>query len=241
MARAKQPVAAGIFLGLAALGSGVATPSQGADASQPVAEMLGAWTRTSMDPELMPAGPKPLTNLRRPMDDPHDSGGGDPSSVDRAALLDELITESALVQRAKAAKLDQSPEFRRRQRGRHVRHARARLRRHGFLVFVHVQHRIHQRQRHHAAIVQGEVAGQMDASQQEFYMVITSAQCARWLRTTTGGLNAAGELDPAAKEAHAARVNAWLVCTETVSFRSTSRTPSAAASTMNRSRASRTV
>ncbi len=38
-------------------------------------------------------------------------GGGD-----REALLDELITESALVQRAQALKLDQSPEFRRRQR-----------------------------------------------------------------------------------------------------------------------------
>lgn len=38
-------------------------------------------------------------------------GGGD-----REALLDELITESALVQRAQALKLDQSPEYRRRQR-----------------------------------------------------------------------------------------------------------------------------
>ncbi|MBE2284566.1 MAG: peptidyl-prolyl cis-trans isomerase [Prosthecobacter sp.] len=43
-------------------------------------------------------------------------GGGDPSSVDREALLDELITESALVQRAQALKLNESAEFRRRQR-----------------------------------------------------------------------------------------------------------------------------
>ncbi len=43
-------------------------------------------------------------------------GGGNPSSVDREALLEELITESALVQQARALKLDQSPEFRRRQR-----------------------------------------------------------------------------------------------------------------------------
>jgi hypothetical protein len=31
-----------------------------------------------MDPELMQSGPKPLVNLRRPMDDPHPNGGGDP-------------------------------------------------------------------------------------------------------------------------------------------------------------------
>ncbi|WP_395738917.1 choice-of-anchor R domain-containing protein [Prosthecobacter sp.] len=43
-------------------------------------------------------------------------GGGDPASVDRKALLEELINESALVQRAKARGLDQTPDFQRRVR-----------------------------------------------------------------------------------------------------------------------------
>lgn len=43
-------------------------------------------------------------------------GGGNAASIDRGALLDELITESALVQRAQALKLHESPDFRRRQR-----------------------------------------------------------------------------------------------------------------------------
>lgn len=43
-------------------------------------------------------------------------GGGNPASVDRKALLEELIDESALVQRAKAKGLDQTPDFQRRVR-----------------------------------------------------------------------------------------------------------------------------
>ncbi len=43
-------------------------------------------------------------------------GGGNPASVDRKALLEELIDESALVQRAKSKGLDQTPEFQRRVR-----------------------------------------------------------------------------------------------------------------------------
>jgi hypothetical protein len=43
-------------------------------------------------------------------------GGGHPESVNRRALLEELITESALVQKAHAQGLDQTPEFRRRSR-----------------------------------------------------------------------------------------------------------------------------
>lgn len=43
-------------------------------------------------------------------------GGGNPASVDRMALLEELINESALVQRAKAQGLDQTPDFQRRVR-----------------------------------------------------------------------------------------------------------------------------
>jgi hypothetical protein len=38
----------------------------------------GHLARVAMDPELLPSGPKPLVNLRRPMDDPHPNGGGDP-------------------------------------------------------------------------------------------------------------------------------------------------------------------
>lgn len=38
----------------------------------------------------------------------------------------------------------------------------------------------------------------MDATQQEFYTVCISSGCARWFRTTTGGINpATGQLDPA--------------------------------------------
>src|SRR5712691_2839494 len=38
----------------------------------------GIWARVAMDPELPRSGPMPLVNLRRPMDDPHVNGGGDP-------------------------------------------------------------------------------------------------------------------------------------------------------------------
>jgi len=37
-----------------------------------------ALARVGMDPELPRSGPMPLVNLRRPMDDPHVNGGGDP-------------------------------------------------------------------------------------------------------------------------------------------------------------------
>ena len=54
------------------------SPGMAAQDAQGIPEFFGPWTRTSMDPELMTSGPIPLINLRRPMDDPHDSGGGDP-------------------------------------------------------------------------------------------------------------------------------------------------------------------
>ncbi len=73
----------------------------------------------SCEPEAQKAAPKPAlavvgTETIRVEDFQSAAqrrGGGD-----REALLDELITESALVQRAQALKLDQSPEYRRRTR-----------------------------------------------------------------------------------------------------------------------------
>src|SRR6267154_1016276 len=50
----------------------------GADGKPDVPNFDGRWSRISMDPEFAPSGPKPLVNLRRPMDDPHVNGGGDP-------------------------------------------------------------------------------------------------------------------------------------------------------------------
>ena len=52
-------------------------PSTGTEAAS-IPDFSGIWSRISMDPELMPSGPKPLVNLRRAMDDPHVNGGGDP-------------------------------------------------------------------------------------------------------------------------------------------------------------------
>jgi hypothetical protein len=59
----------------AAIPVGSVTPAQGA---APIPDFDGRWARVGMDPELLPSGPKPLVNLRRPMDDPHVNGGGDP-------------------------------------------------------------------------------------------------------------------------------------------------------------------
>ena len=53
-------------------------PSIGAESATPSPDFSGLWARVGMDPELLPTGPKPLVNLRRPMDDPHVNGGGDP-------------------------------------------------------------------------------------------------------------------------------------------------------------------
>jgi hypothetical protein len=41
-------------------------------------DFSGRWQRNAMDPELLPSGPGPLVNLRRPMDDRTPNGGGDP-------------------------------------------------------------------------------------------------------------------------------------------------------------------
>src|SRR4051794_10644083 len=54
------------------------SPVMGADGAQTIPDFSGLWARVGMDPELMASGPKPLVNLRRPMDDPHVNGGGDP-------------------------------------------------------------------------------------------------------------------------------------------------------------------
>src|SRR5438874_12002204 len=78
MARAfAKNIAVGLIVGLTAaavcLGSVMA-----AQAAAPMPDFSGLWVRVAMDPELLPSGPKPLVNLRRPMDDPHPNGGGDP-------------------------------------------------------------------------------------------------------------------------------------------------------------------
>lgn len=62
----------------AVLLSGASFLPAAADETAPLPEILGRWARASMDPELMISGPIPLVNLRRPMDDMHESGGGDP-------------------------------------------------------------------------------------------------------------------------------------------------------------------
>src|SRR5258705_7688636 len=50
----------------------------GAESAPAMPDFRGPWARVGMDPELLPSGPRPLVNLRRPMDDPHVNGGGDP-------------------------------------------------------------------------------------------------------------------------------------------------------------------
>jgi hypothetical protein len=59
------------------LTAAVSLPAMGQE-NAPVPDIFGRWARASMDPELMVTGPSPLTNLRRPLDDTHESGGGDP-------------------------------------------------------------------------------------------------------------------------------------------------------------------
>ena len=49
-----------------------------AQSAVPIPDFFGPWARVGMDPELPRSGPMPLVNLRRPMDDPHVNGGGDP-------------------------------------------------------------------------------------------------------------------------------------------------------------------
>src|SRR5258707_671501 len=53
-------------------------PVATAQSASPIPDFFGPWARVSMDPELPRSGPTPLVNLRRPMDDPHVNGGGDP-------------------------------------------------------------------------------------------------------------------------------------------------------------------
>jgi hypothetical protein len=50
--------------------------ARGAEPTVP--DFSGIWARNAMDPELLPSGPKPIVNLRRPENDPHPNGGGDP-------------------------------------------------------------------------------------------------------------------------------------------------------------------
>jgi hypothetical protein len=53
-------------------------PAIGAEDANPIPDFTGVWWRNAMDPELPASGPAPLVNLRRPYDDPHPNGGGDP-------------------------------------------------------------------------------------------------------------------------------------------------------------------
>src|SRR5258706_9628985 len=64
----------GGILSAAILGS----PVMGAETAPAIPDFFGPWARVGMDPELPRSGPMPLVNLRRPMDDPHVNGGGDP-------------------------------------------------------------------------------------------------------------------------------------------------------------------
>src|SRR5882724_328984 len=54
------------------------SPAIGAQSATAIPDFSGPWARVGMDPELPRSGPLPLVNLRRPMDDPHVNGGGDP-------------------------------------------------------------------------------------------------------------------------------------------------------------------
>jgi hypothetical protein len=52
-------------------------PAGGAETAL-VPDFSGVWWRNAMDPELPPSGPIPLVNIRRPYNDQHQNGGGDP-------------------------------------------------------------------------------------------------------------------------------------------------------------------
>jgi|SRR5215471_5228302 len=54
------------------------SPAVGANTTTAAPDFSGMWWRNAMDPELPPSGAKPLINLRRPENDPHPNGGGDP-------------------------------------------------------------------------------------------------------------------------------------------------------------------
>src|ERR1700680_271268 len=54
------------------------SPAMGAQNTPAIPDFSGIWARNSMDPELLPSGPKPLVNLRRPEGDTHPNMGGDP-------------------------------------------------------------------------------------------------------------------------------------------------------------------
>jgi len=54
------------------------SPAIGAQSTPGVPDLSGVWARNAMDPELLPSGPKPVVNLRRPEGDPHVNMGGDP-------------------------------------------------------------------------------------------------------------------------------------------------------------------
>ena len=70
-ANAKAKYLLGGILSAAILGA----PALGAgNSSSALPNFDGRWARVGMDPELMASGPKPLVNLRRPMDD-HTSTG----------------------------------------------------------------------------------------------------------------------------------------------------------------------
>jgi hypothetical protein len=66
------------LLGSVLVAAAAGSAAMAADSTPAVPNFDGRWSRISMDPELPPSGPKPLVNLRRPMDDPHVNGGGDP-------------------------------------------------------------------------------------------------------------------------------------------------------------------
>jgi hypothetical protein len=56
----------------------IGVPALADDTTSAIPDFHGPWARGAMDPEIMASGPTALVNLRRPMDDPHVNGGGDP-------------------------------------------------------------------------------------------------------------------------------------------------------------------
>jgi len=78
MARAlPKYIIAGAIGAITAAGAPIGSVSHAQNAPA-IPDFGGIWARVGMDPELPRSGPMPLVNLRRPMDDPHPNGGGDP-------------------------------------------------------------------------------------------------------------------------------------------------------------------
>jgi hypothetical protein len=76
--RSAKYVIGGLILAVTAGSVAIGADGGSAVPNFAVPNFDGRWARVGMDPEFAPSGPRPLVNLRRPMDDPHVNGGGDP-------------------------------------------------------------------------------------------------------------------------------------------------------------------